>query len=330
MPALINLKGRRFGKLLVIGDRITIKGRPWWPCKCDCGKECLQSSQKLSVGDAKSCGCSMGHPIKEIVGQRRGNLFIQKMIRSEEGKIFYECLCGCKKTTIVSAGNLNRKNYTRSCGCIRPDAKRNPSPIEVKEDHAEIIIQSKKYGVVRVQIDPQDILKINKYRWSIGKGKYVVTSILGKHVFLHHILLPPKEGFITDHKDRNKWNNKSENLRYATYQKNSWNAFPKSRGFKGIYFNKKERKWRARITLNNGTRKLIGDFSIKEQALSAYDALAMELRGEFALTNSSNAHNLNIPESDDKRPDNLSDVQELPLLSCPKNDREKPSEDFSG
>lgn len=324
MPALINLKGKRFGKLLVIGNRITFKGRPWWPCLCDCGKECLQSSQKLSVGDAKSCGCSMGHPIKEIIGKKFDHLTVQEMIHTPKG-LSYRCLCDCGKTTIVSAANLNRKKHTRSCGCIRPDAKRKPSPIEIKGDHAEIIIQSKKYGEVCVLIDFQDVPKVQRYRWSVGRGNYIVTSIFGKHTFLHHILLPPKDGFVTDHKDRNPWNNKLENLRYATPQKNNWNSFPKTRGFKGVYYIKKSRKWRSRITLPDGTRKLIGDYSEKEQALSAYDSQVKILRGEFGLTNSSISHTTDIHSPCAKSRDNPWDhgACDPSLQSFPQNDKEK-------
>jgi hypothetical protein len=293
MPALINLKGKRFGKLLIVGDKITIKGRPSWPCACDCGKECLKSSHLLLTGDAQSCGCSMGHPIKELIGQKFGKLLVQELIRIEE-KIFYKCLCDCGKITTVSAGNLNRKKHTQSCGCIRPDAKRKPSPIEIKEDHSEILITSKKYGLLRVLIDTSDIPKIQKYRWYMGRG-YIVTSILNKHVYLHHVILPPIEGFITDHKDRNKLNNQSSNLRYATYQNNNWNSFPKKRGFKGAHYDRREKKWIANIILNDGTLKQLGKFSERNPALLAYDLEVMKLRGEFAFTNPSSAYNQDTP-----------------------------------
>jgi hypothetical protein len=218
---------------------------------------------------------------------------VQELIRIEE-KIFYKCLCDCGKITTVSAGNLNRKKHTQSCGCIRPDAKRKPSPIEIKEDHSEILITSKKYGLLRVLIDTSDIPKIQKYRWYMGRG-YIVTSILNKHVYLHHVILPPIEGFITDHKDRNKLNNQSSNLRYATYQNNNWNSFPKKRGFKGAHYDRREKKWIANIILNDGTLKQLGKFSERNPALLAYDLEVMKLRGEFAFTNPSSAYNQDTP-----------------------------------
>lgn len=303
MPALINLKGKRFGKLLITGDKITIKGRPSWPCLCDCGKECLKSSHLLLTGDAHSCGCSMGHPIKEIIGQKFGKLLVQELIRIDE-KIFYRCLCDCGKITKVSANNLNRKKHTQSCGCSRLKPKKNFSIIEIKQDHSEILIESKKHGTLRVLIDTPDIPKIRNFRWYVaGKTMYVKAIKKGKSIMLHHLILPRKKGFIIDHKNRDVLDNRSSNLRYATYQTNSWNSFFDKRGFKGAY--KKSGKWRSRIYIN-GKRKLIGDYSTKEEALSAYDQQVIETRGEFALTNSSNARKTNNPGCDDIQPDSLS------------------------
>jgi len=55
---LINLSGRKFGRLTAIKDagRDT-RGRVLWSCECDCGKEAIVLAERLRNGDTKSCGC---------------------------------------------------------------------------------------------------------------------------------------------------------------------------------------------------------------------------------------------------------------------------------
>lgn len=57
-----NLKGKRFGKLTVKENveknNKTIRRVLYWKCICDCGKEVVYDSNRLSDGTATSCGCS--------------------------------------------------------------------------------------------------------------------------------------------------------------------------------------------------------------------------------------------------------------------------------
>lgn len=62
MPPLIDITGKKFGRLTVI-ERAD-KGR--WHCKCDCGNETFTSGYQLRKGIAKSCGCYQ----KEISGEK--------------------------------------------------------------------------------------------------------------------------------------------------------------------------------------------------------------------------------------------------------------------
>lgn len=57
MPKLIDLTGKRFGRLIVI-ERCENKHKaPYWKCKCDCGNVCVIQGRKLRDGITKSCGC---------------------------------------------------------------------------------------------------------------------------------------------------------------------------------------------------------------------------------------------------------------------------------
>lgn len=58
MPFIrLDLKGKRFGKLVVIEPYEYRTGGWMWKCKCDCGKETTAYGSKLTHGKKKSCGC---------------------------------------------------------------------------------------------------------------------------------------------------------------------------------------------------------------------------------------------------------------------------------
>jgi hypothetical protein len=62
---LINLTGRRFGRLIVI-DRNKKRSNvgAFWNCLCDCGNYSVVVSNHLIKGQTKSCGCLKREIIK--------------------------------------------------------------------------------------------------------------------------------------------------------------------------------------------------------------------------------------------------------------------------
>lgn len=53
----IDLQGKVFGELTVLGVSIPEKTPLEWLCRCSCGKEKVVGGQKLRIGHTKSCGC---------------------------------------------------------------------------------------------------------------------------------------------------------------------------------------------------------------------------------------------------------------------------------
>jgi hypothetical protein len=53
----INLLGKKFGRLRVLGRHGKEHGRVRWKCLCDCGRLTVISSGSLVTGQTKSCGC---------------------------------------------------------------------------------------------------------------------------------------------------------------------------------------------------------------------------------------------------------------------------------
>ena len=54
----IDLTGRRFGRLVVVGEAgRTKRGKITWECLCDCGKTTVIIGDNLRSGNTLSCGC---------------------------------------------------------------------------------------------------------------------------------------------------------------------------------------------------------------------------------------------------------------------------------
>jgi hypothetical protein len=75
----IDLTGRRFGRLLVMGRADTFKkGKHAWRCLCDCGNETVTLTNYLRSGQTISCGCRKAQAAGERClthgDAKRGNL----------------------------------------------------------------------------------------------------------------------------------------------------------------------------------------------------------------------------------------------------------------
>lgn len=151
---LIDLTGRRFFKLLVIGlehkkcvkykngkQRITY----FWRCKCDCGNEVIRSGNSLRGGHTKSCGCNQKQQriltnirkkslkIKsntnkiDLTGRVFSKLLVlgldhKNQITYKNGKkktcYYWKCMCECGNE-VVRLGESLRRGATKSCGCYK-------------------------------------------------------------------------------------------------------------------------------------------------------------------------------------------------------------------
>jgi hypothetical protein len=87
-----------------------------------------------------------------------------------------------------------------------------------------------------------------------------------------------------DHEDTDRSNNRWDNLRQATSSQNKCNKSPRSNnksGYRGVSWNKKNKRWCAFIQIRRKT-KYLGSFTDKEKAFQVYCAAAAEHHGEFA------------------------------------------------
>lgn len=123
MSARINLIGRRFGNLTVIGEGEPDKrGQPRWLCQCDCGNTNNVSTTLLKRGHSKSCGCLRHKTPPTFIdrtGKRYGRLIAIRLLGYKLHNAIWECICDCGKTVNVYGSKLGRETW--SCGCWRRD-----------------------------------------------------------------------------------------------------------------------------------------------------------------------------------------------------------------
>jgi hypothetical protein len=115
-----DLTGQRFGKLVVIEksgilDEIR-RTNHQWKCKCDCGKEIITDTGRLTGNQIKSCGCFDFH-IQDLIGKRFGKLLVtEKLPPNTVGTTRWLCKCDCGKHKRWSGPQL-LKGIVSSCGC---------------------------------------------------------------------------------------------------------------------------------------------------------------------------------------------------------------------
>ena len=58
MPAKVDIKGKKYGRLTVVKDAGRDRfGQIIWECLCECGNTCTVKGADLRSGNTKSCGC---------------------------------------------------------------------------------------------------------------------------------------------------------------------------------------------------------------------------------------------------------------------------------
>lgn len=156
---------------------------------------------------------------------------------------------------------------------LGPHAKENNSAILISKSSLNLVVQ---------------------FKWYLGKNNYPVTysswdnSIkLGRGLKLHKLLHPklPK-GYVIDHINRDRLDNRMENLRVCTQKQNSYNTskpINSKNKYKGVT-KQTNGLFTAKITKDNQVHE-IKDILNEKHAGQIYDMMAEELFGEYAGKN---------------------------------------------
>ena len=105
---------------------------------------------------------------------------------------------------------------------------------------------------------------------------------------MHHMVIKIPDGMVIDHINHDGMDNRSNNLRAATYSQNLYNRKKRSGAtyskYKGTHWHKIHKKWAARITFEKKTIEL-GYYLSEIEVAKAYDRAAKKYHAEFACLN---------------------------------------------
>jgi hypothetical protein len=158
-----------------------------------------------------------------------------------------------------------------------------------------ILRNNKKEEIGRGLVSDEDYENVKQYSWYYSNG-YVQGRVNGKVISLHHFILgKPEKGYVVDHINKNKLDNRRENLRFATLKLNAHNRDKVHKEtaisqYIGIRYkkNRQSYSWAAQYG-----GKHIGAFEIELDAVKAYDAYVYQLYGDNA--------NLNLKYTDEEK-----------------------------
>lgn len=182
-------------------------------------------------------------------------------------------LCQCECGNVVEIYSVYLLNGdTKSCGCKTLEMIKKNN----RKHNNFVIDESNSYFVdskgVRFYSDSEDYDKISEHFWYQNIGGYATTTLPnGKQIMLHKFLTNTDSSVIIDHIDRNKCNNRKNNLRPCTNEQNLRNASKGKRnnsGYIGVCFSKERNKWEANICYKRKHISL-GRFVNKEDAIKA-------------------------------------------------------------
>lgn len=151
----------------------------------------------------------------------------------------------------------------------------------MSEDEYKVITLNNVAELTKVSSD--DYENVKQYTWTKFNG-YAFTKIDGKHTYLHNFIMGKAgKGKVIDHINRDKLDNRRENLRVATNSQNVQNR-EKQQGctseYIGVYKHPNSDKW---YSCSSGVH--LGAFENEIDAATKYDTYTLLRHGPHAQTN---------------------------------------------
>lgn len=144
-------------------------------------------------------------------------------------------------------------------------------------------------------VDDEDYDYLTQWKWCAMydpnadtyyavRGRTKEELQLGKApIKMHRVITNARKGELVDHISGNTLDNRKHNLRIVDNTQNQQNkgmSRNNTSGVKGVSWHKRDRVWRASISVN-GKRIHLGNFSDKEDAIKAYRSAVVLYHGEF-------------------------------------------------
>lgn len=164
--------------------------------------------------------------VKEnLVGRKFG--FLKVIGRDEDhytrsGNKYPKWLCQCDCGKVVSVFQSSLKSgQQKSCGCKHFTACKKYNKYSIYGNNVEVKLTNSE-EIMFCDLEDWDKLKI--FCWSKGNTGYAEARVNGRTTLFHHLVLECKKGMVRDHKNRNKLDNRKDNLRIVTYFENNVNV----------------------------------------------------------------------------------------------------------
>lgn len=219
--------------------------------------------------------------MKDLIGKRFGMLTViaraDDHVSSGGFKMrTWLCKCDCGNEKVVKECNLIYGRQTKSCGC-----RQYYQGQHTKLNKYDL---SGDYGIgyfangTEFYFDKEDYNLIKDYKWELHNGYARASKYNGdkKYIKMHRLIMGVLDkGFnkdeVIDHINRNKLDNRKENLRIVDVLTNCRNKNKYDKNGKRVGVNKlKNSKWSAIIGVNGKILKL-GTFDNYEDAVKARD-----------------------------------------------------------
>lgn len=231
----------------------------------------------------------------DLTGQRFGRLLVVEDLGyfKKEGtktkRHWFRCICDCGNELITSLDSLKGGN-SNSCGCLS------------KEVHYKTFKKYNEYyvygDIVFVKFtncneyficDLDDWERLKDYAWCKREDGYAITSMYGKTVRFHKLVLECDDEHEIDHKESviksGVCDNRKSSLRVLTHKENLWNGTvhrDNKTGVRGVSYSEKSKLYRARIFVDGHSYEL-GNFKNIEDAIKAREEAEKKYFGSVLI-----------------------------------------------
>ena len=165
-------------------------------------------------------------------------------------------LCGVTSSAILW--------WVKKLGIYNKDWRYKKNDFLIKDGY--VVLFAKNGEEILIDIDDFDMIR--GYKWCVSKTGYAVANIGGCVIKMHRFILHANPSDIIDHKNRNKLDNRRNNLRFCSAHQNSMNCSNTKGRELPIGIRIRNGKYVARIMINRKEVNL-GRYLTLEEAINA-------------------------------------------------------------